>query len=247
MLRLAFAATLAVALLFAASPLSVCADALDGYGLLAATPGVTNAGFSVVCGNLGVYPGSTVTHFPPGKTTNGAVHGTPDALNQEAQLDAAARYRYYSGLACDVTGVTALGGLSLLPGTYCSATSMSLVGSLILNSTGQSNPVWAFISAGAISFAAESTIVTVGGYAFLHGCTATWTAGADVTLGLNAVVLGSIYATGSISLAIGATVSGRAVALTGAISLLSSRVGCGCSITNVTASASSSSSTGSSP
>src|SRR5579864_3387526 len=43
------------------------------FAVLAGTT-VTNTGASVISGDLGVYPGSAVTGFPPGTVVNGKMH-----------------------------------------------------------------------------------------------------------------------------------------------------------------------------
>src|SRR5271165_232687 len=61
------------------------------FGVLGAST-VTNTGSSVVNnGDVGVYPGSAITGFPPGIIVNGVMHAG-DAVAMQAQSDALAAY-----------------------------------------------------------------------------------------------------------------------------------------------------------
>ncbi|MEP6810746.1 MAG: ice-binding family protein, partial [Chthoniobacterales bacterium] len=52
---------------------------------------VTNAGPTLVIGNLALSPGVSVTGFPPGTIFDGSIH-INDALATQAHADAAAAY-----------------------------------------------------------------------------------------------------------------------------------------------------------
>src|SRR5205085_8103287 len=80
---------------------------------------VTNTGATVINGNVGVAPGSSITGFPPGVVTGGAIHAA-DAVAQQAQTDLTTAYNTAAGTPCnvDLTGQN-LGGLVLTPGVYC--------------------------------------------------------------------------------------------------------------------------------
>ena len=57
----------------------------DAFGVLGASA-VTNTGPSVVYQDLGVWPGTSITGFPPG-IVHGTIHND-DAVAHQAQLDA---------------------------------------------------------------------------------------------------------------------------------------------------------------
>jgi hypothetical protein len=57
----------------------------DAFGILAASA-VTNTGPSIIWGNLGLYPGTSITGFPPG-IVHGTIHND-DAVAMQAQADA---------------------------------------------------------------------------------------------------------------------------------------------------------------
>jgi hypothetical protein len=77
--------------------------------------GVTNVGYSVITGNLGVYVIPSVTAFGPGIVTGGIQLAT--AAAEQAQIDETAAYNYCKNLS--PTTVMASGdltGLTLAPG-----------------------------------------------------------------------------------------------------------------------------------
>jgi ice-binding like protein len=186
---------------------------------------VTNTGPTIVTGDLGVSPGSAVTGFPPGIVTGGSIHAA-DALAAQAQIDATTAYNNLAGQACTTTfGVpTDLGGMTLLPGVYCFASSAAVTGTLTLNANGNPNAVFIF-KTGSTFVTASGALVTVinGG----SNCNVFWQVGSSATLGTTSTVPGTIIALTSITLTTGARLNGRAIARNGAVTLDSNNVG-GC-------------------
>jgi hypothetical protein len=83
----------------------------------------TNIGSGVYYGNVGVFPGTSVTGFPPGSVRNGAIHSA-DGVADQAMSDATTAHTALAGQACNhnLTGQD-LGGMTLEPGVYCFNTS----------------------------------------------------------------------------------------------------------------------------
>jgi uncharacterized repeat protein (TIGR01451 family) len=175
---------------------------------------VTNTGSSVITGNLGVSPGTAVTGSPPMIVT-GVIHAA-DALAGQAQADTTTTYNNLAGQVCDTTISADLGGMSLAPGVYCSASSMGLTGALTLNAGGDSNAVWVFQAGSTLTTGSNSSVVLING---ANPCNVFWQVGSSATLGTTTSFVGNIYALTSITLNNGASVSGRVLARNGAVTL----------------------------
>jgi len=177
---------------------------------------VTNTGPTVLTGNLGVSPGSSITGFPPGTFT-----GTINAANPvaaQAQTDLGTAYTAAAGLAPTqtLTGQD-LGGLTLTPGVYFFSSSAQLTGALTLNAQGDPNADFVFQIGSTLTTASNSSVDFIGGG---QGGNAFWQVGSSATLGTDTAFAGSILADQSITLTHGASItSGRALALNGAVTL----------------------------
>jgi type VI secretion system secreted protein VgrG len=197
---------------FAASILGTA----DSFAVLGGST-VTNTGSSTITGNLGVYPGSAITGFPPGTVSGGTIHG-PDAVSQQAQSDVTTAY---IGLAAmpvtsNLTGQD-LGGLTLTSGVYHFDTSAQLTGTLQLDAQGNDNAFWVFQMGSTLTTASSSVVQVINGSP-LNGV--FWQVGSSATLGTSTEFEGNILALASITLNTSATIlCGRALAQTGAVTL----------------------------
>src|SRR6185503_620505 len=120
---------------------------------------VTNTGPTVITGNLGVSPGSSVTGFPPGIVAGGSIHAA-DAAAAQAQSDLTTAYNTAAGTPCgtDLTGQD-LGGLTLTPGVYCFTSSAALTGTLTLNFQGNPNAAFLFKVGSTLTTASSSSVI----------------------------------------------------------------------------------------
>ena len=179
---------------------------------------VTNTGTSVVTGDVGVFPGTSVTGFPPGIVAGGAIHAG-DATAQQAQSDLTTAYNAVAGTACvtDLTGQD-LGGLTLTPGVYCFTSSAQLTGTLTLNLQGNPAAVFLFKIGSTLTTASASSVVltNTGGTSCPN---VFWQVGSSATLGTGSSFVGNILALTSITLSTGTTLNGRALARNGAVNL----------------------------
>jgi hypothetical protein len=205
-----FARMSAAPLAVGVSPVLVAAAS---YSVLAGSI-VTNVGPTTIDGDLGVSPSigvpPHVTGFPPGTVIPpGAIHDA-DAHAAAAQADNTVAFGALDQ-ACDVIypGIQDLTLVSPLgPGVYC-ADALNLTANLNLIGSG----VWIFKSA--------ATLITSPGASVTGGdaCNVWWRVPSSATLDTNTAFLGNILALTSISLNTGATLNGRALAQTGAVTM----------------------------
>jgi hypothetical protein len=188
----------------------------DKFAVLAYST-VTNTGPSVITGDVGVSPGTSVVGFPDG-VVNGTIY-TAGATAAQAQLDLTTAYNDAAGRtpSTTITGNT-LGGLNLGPGVYHGG-ALSLTG--ILTLTGNADDIWIFQAASTLDTASGSHITFSGG---ARAANVYWQVGSSATLGANSLFEGNIMAYASITMYAGATLEGRALAQTGAITLNSNIV-----------------------
>ncbi len=200
----------------AASPTLVGAAS---YSVLAGTT-VTNNGPTTLSGDLGVSPGSAITGFPPGNVVAPGVIHAADGHSAAAQIDNTAAFGFLDQ-PCEVTypGVQDLSLVSPLgPGVYCALGSFLVTGNLTLTGSG----VWIFKSA--------STLITLPNSSVTGGdaCNTWWMVNSSATLDTGTVFGGNILALTSIDLKSGASLNGRALAQTGAVTLDSNSISLTC-------------------
>lgn len=188
------------------------------YGVLAASA-VTNTGPTVVNGDLGVSPQSSITGFGglPNGDVVGVVHDS-DAEATLAQLDVTTAFNTAAGLTPTTSGLTEMNGMSLTPGVYSGgALSLANNGTLTLAGT-SADSVWVFQAASSLTIGSATQIIITGG---ASACNVFWEVGSSATIGTTAHFQGTVLASASISAATGATIAGRLLARTAAVTLQS--------------------------
>jgi hypothetical protein len=193
---------------------SVNLGAATPYAVLAGTT-ITNTGPTVITGDVGLSPGTAITGFPPGLASGSVT--SADAASLAAQNSSTAAFGVASG-ETPFTAVAAgtLGGMTLVPGVYQAASALSLTGTLTLNAGGDADAVFIFQAGSSLTTASSSSVVLEGG---AQACNVFWTVGSSATLGTSTNFVGTILALTSITLNTGATLAGRALAQTGAVTL----------------------------
>jgi hypothetical protein len=176
---------------------------------------VTNAGPTIVTGNVALSPGVSVTGFPPGTIIDGAIH-IGDALATQAHADAATAYAQVAGetLTADLSGQN-LGGMILTPGVYHFATAAQLSGTLTLDTGGDPNAAFHFQIGTTLTTDPASMITLLNG----NSVDIFWQVGTSATIGVDSVFYGNILADQSITVNSGAAINGRVMAINAAVTL----------------------------
>src|SRR5580700_11537764 len=145
---------------------SILLSPLSGFAVLGSST-VTNVPPATIDGNVGVWSSGgadAITGFnsspglavPDPQVTGTVQAGTADAESAQNELTTA--IDALEGLAVNATYST-LGGLTLGPGVYSSASTMGLTGTLTLDGYGNANAMWVFLVGSSLTTASNSDVV----------------------------------------------------------------------------------------
>lgn len=187
------------------------------YAVLGAST-VTNTGNSTLDGSLGLWPGTSITGFPPGLVLPPGTTDTTNAAAQQAQSDLTAAYVNAAGRPVDATTTADLVNLNLQPGVYSGPgkSALSLSGPLVLDGAGDLSSVFIFQTDSTLITGSGSTVTLING---AQACNVFWQVGSSATLGSGSVFTGNILALTSVTVDNSVTVHGRALARNGAVTL----------------------------
>ena len=224
---------LTAAYLTAAAPQATVDLGQAGHFAVLAGSTVTNviSAGTVINGDLGVSAGTAVTGFFPVDGGPGVVKGTiytPTTICQKnkacvtqdndiaalGQSSLTVAYNDAAGRDVDPVNVDGadLGGSTLTPGLYKSATTLAITGDLTLAGNG----VYIFQMGTGLTVNSNARVVLT------SGATAAkifWQVGTSAALGTYSVFKGTIMADQSITIATGATLEGRALARIASVTL----------------------------
>ena len=204
------------------------------FAVLAGTS-VTNAGNTVINGDLGVSPGTSVTGFKPVPLAGpGIVNGTiytplkfcskkacvtqSTEVAADGQADLLVAYNDAAARTEDAVGVAGdLGGTTLTPGLYTSTSTLAITGDLTLAGNG----VYIFQMVSSLTVNSNARVVLTGG---ATAAKVFWQVGSTATLGATSVFQGTILAHTAITMDSGASVNGRALAMGAEVTFISNIV-----------------------
>lgn len=178
---------------------------------------VTSTGATVITGDLGLSPGTSVGGFPPG-ILNGTLHINTNIATQ-AKLDLTAAYNDAAGrTSTDIVTLSGnIGGLTLTPGLYMSTSSLAISsGDLTFDAKGNSAAVFIIQIASTLTTTSGRQVILSGG---ALASNIFWQVGSSATFGTTSVFKGTVMAMESITFKTGATLNGKALARTGGITL----------------------------
>jgi hypothetical protein len=188
------------------------------FTVLAAST-VTNTGLTTITGgDLGLYPGTSVTGFPPGVLNPPAVKHVNDAVAQQAAADLGTAYTYYAGVPSTGALDPDLGSLTYTPGVYTNASAVQISATKIftLDAQGDADAVFIFQIGTTLTLGSSSSVSLING---AQAKNVFWQVGSSATLGTSSVMLGNIMAQASITFNTSASITGRALAVTAAVTL----------------------------
>jgi hypothetical protein len=195
---------------------TVTLGATSGLALLAGS-GITSTGATVITGDIGLSPGSSIGGFPPG-ILNGTQH-INDNISTQAKLDLTAAYDDLAGrTSTDIVTLSGnIGGLTLTPGLYKSTSSLAVSsGDLTFDAKGDATAVFIIQIASTLTTTSGRQVILAGG---ALASNIFWTVGTSATFGTTSVFKGTVLAMQSITFNTGATLDGRAFARTGAVTM----------------------------
>lgn len=177
---------------------------------------VTSTGNTVLTGDLGVSPGTAITGFYPSGTVSGTTYAG-GSIAVTAQTDVLAAYNALTGEVVLKNWTDQnLGGLSLTAGVRNFTSSAQLSGILILDAQGDPNARFDFLIGSTLTTVGSSSVLLVNG---AQANNVYWQVGSSATLGSSTAFNGNILAFTSITLNTGASLTGRALAMNGAVTL----------------------------
>lgn len=193
----------------------------DSFAIIAYTA-VTNVPSSAILGDVGLTPTSgSFIDLTEGEVT-GTIYtvdasgpaGSVEAATMltEAKGDLTIAYNDAAGRTVAPIGISGnIGGQTLYPGLYKSTGTLEIsAGDLTLDGGGHDDAVWIFQMASSFNMTSDRKVFLTNG---ANAANIFWQVGSAATFGTTTVMKGTIMAATQVTLATGATLDGRALAL----------------------------------
>jgi Ice-binding-like len=195
-----------------AAPATVGLGTAASFSVLGGST-VTNTGPTTMFGDLGLSPGSSVTGAPH---VLGQTH-VDDAVAIEAKNALTTAYNDAASRPSNGSAGTELAGQTFSPGVRTASSSLLLSsGSVTLDAQGDPNAVFIFQIGSTLTTGSNTTVLLVNG---AQACNVFWQVGSSATLGTGTRFVGTVMASASITADTAATIHGRLLAQTGAVTL----------------------------
>jgi cell division septation protein DedD len=189
------------------------------FAVLAGSTATNTGAPTHVWGDVGVSPGTAAVGFQSSQV-GGSVHAADSAAGnaQNALTDA---YGAAAGATpSDSVNHATVGNQTFLPGVYKATSTMDLTGTVTLDGRNDPNATWVFQAGTALTTASSSRVLVING----NPCNVYWQVGSSATLGSSTRFVGTVLADISISAVTSATIDGRLLARSGAVTLDSNQI-----------------------
>jgi hypothetical protein len=180
---------------------------------------VTSTGLTILHGNLGVSPGTSITGFGPGVVYGTIYAGGPVAA--QAQADLATGYNYAAGRQNPTALPADIGGTTITPGLYNALTTLGITGTVTLDGQNNKKSVFIFQIPDTLTTAVRSRVKLINE---ANACNVFWQVGTSATLNTASKFRGTIMSMVSISVSSGVKVRGRLLTEAGAVTLIDDRI-----------------------
>lgn len=186
------------------------------FAVLAGTA-INSKGTTIVTGDLGLSPGTSVNGFPEGKLVG--AQQVNNVLANQAKFDLTSAYNDAEGrTSTDVVMLAGdVGGLTLTPGLYKSTSSLEIAsGDLTFDARGNPQAIFIIQVATTLSTSMGRNVILKGG---ALASNIFWQVGNSATFGTDSDFKGTVLAMQSITFGTGASLDGRGLARNGEVTM----------------------------
>lgn len=216
---------LCVVLVFSTAAIAHASDAdppdlgrAASYSVLASSS-ISNTGQSNVDADLGTFPGTSISGFPPGIVSGSQHSGDDNAAGAQDDLQSAYDTTTSRPSSASISGD--IGGKTFGAGTYRADAALTIGSTIFFDAQGDGRSIFVVQVGAALSVAAGVHIALEGG---AQASRVFWQVTGAVSLGASVHFVGTILGDAAITFGAGTSLIGRALTLSGAISLSSNSI-----------------------